>query len=206
MIEGKTQNNAPTGNGECLMSLQAGQNVPLTRENPALNHTVVSFGWNIIQPSGPQIEVVPSVIMVGDDGRALGEDYFLFFNQLAPTENNGEVVFVDNGDDKDQLDVLLRDVPAKVTKFVFFLYINPSKQQPGTFRAVRDPYIRLSNGENGAQIISYHPDLSTLDTTRVDALMIGELYRHGGEWKFRALGQGYTTGVAGVGKDFGVDV
>ena len=177
--------------------LQAGANVSLTRTNPLLSEVVVGFGWRTVDGNGPQVDLVPSVIAVGDDDMAVSDDHFVFFNQLATPDDSVRYV---TGEDAEQVELSLASVPDTVKKLVFVVYVDPDIRQPGNFGSVRNAYIRLADREDTA-IVRFNlpnPDLS------ITAMIFGEVYRHNGEWKFRAIGQGYTTGISGVAGDFGV--
>lgn len=177
--------------------IESGSNVSITAENPLLKELVVGFGWNIITSHGPDVELVPSAIMCNKDGVAISDDHMIFFNQLATSD--GSVQYV-SGDDTEQLDINLSLVPEAVEKIVFIVYVDPDIRKPGTFGSVRNPYIHVADRENN-DIVRF--DLGQVDMN-VTAMIFGELYRYKGQWKFRAIGQGYPTGLAGVAKDYKV--
>lgn len=180
-----------------VTQLVAGGNTSLTADNPLLKELVVGFGWNVISSNGPAAELVPSAIMCGEDGKAVSDDHFVFFNQLAAPD--GSVQYV-QGDDQEQIDVNLALVPEKVAKIVFVVYVDPDVRKPRTFSAVRNSYVRVADKED-RDIVRYNVDT---DVSQSTAVVFGELYRYKGAWKFRALGQGYSHGLQGVAKDFGV--
>lgn len=182
-----------------VTQLVAGGNTSLTADNPLLKELIVGFGWNVIASNGPAAELVPSAIMCGEDGKAVSDEHFVFFNQLATPD--GSVQYV-QGDDQEQIDVNLSLVPEKVTKIVFVVYVDPDVRKPRTFSAVRNSYVRVADKE-GRDIVRYNVDT---DVSQSTAVIFGELYRYKGSWKFRALGQGYSHGLLGVAKDFGVDL
>lgn len=183
-----------------MVKLQAGANVPLTKENPHLDRLVVGFGWRVIQPRGPQIELVPAAILTDGQDQAISEDHFVFFNQLASPE--GSVAYVDSGD-QEQVELTLSQVPDTVQKIFFIVYVNPDIRVPGSFQAVKSAYVRVAD-DKGLELLRF--ELPTDLGSEVTAMIFGSVYRHSGEWKFRAIGQGYSTGIEGVAKDFGVTV
>lgn len=173
-----------------------GSNAALTAENPGLRRILVGFGWSLTASLGPQSELVPMAIMCGKDGRALSNDHLVFFNQISSPEGGLEFV---GTSDKEQIDVDLVHVPEAVHKITFFVYVDPDVRGPGNFGAVKGSYIRLAD-EGNRELLRF--DIPGRNGDQVSAMMFGELYRHGSGWKFRALGQGYENGLAGVAADF----
>ncbi len=173
-----------------------GSNAALTAENPGLRKVLVAFGWTITQSLGPQAELVPMAIMCGEDGLALSDDHLVFFNQLATPE--GSLQFV-GADDQEQIDVDLANVPESVRKIAFVVYVDPDLRGPGNFGAVKSSYVRLAD-ETNRELLRF--DIPSGNQMQVKAMLFGELYRHSGGWKFRAIGQGYKSGIAGVAADY----
>ncbi|MFC8303522.1 TerD family protein [Specibacter sp. NPDC057265] len=181
-----------------MATLVAGANAALTAENPGLDHVVVGMAWDTIPARGPQTELVPFAVMCDSSGQAASNEHLVFFNQLVSVDSS--VTFL--GDtDQEQIDVDLSSVPAEISKIVFFVYVDPEFRGPGTFSSVRSAHIRVATAEN-RELVRF--DLSTSGLEAVTAMIFGELYRHRNDWKFRALGQGYSTGLAGVAKDYGI--
>ena len=178
-------------------SLVAGANAALTVENPGLTDVMVGLGWSVIASRGPQAELVPLALLCDGTGRVLSDAHLVFFNQLASPD--ASVVFAGTKD-QEQIDVHLPGVPEQVVKIVFAVYADPEIRGPGTFAAVRDAYIHVA-GPDGRELVRFDIVPGKLDS--ITAMMFGELYRHRDGWKFRALGQGYTTGLRGLAADFG---
>lgn len=176
-----------------------GANAALTAENPGLSEILVGFGWEIIPSHGPQVELVPLAIMCDADGKSLSNDHLVFFNQIV--SQDGSVAFRDTRDDE-EIDVDLARVPAEVARIVFVVYVDPDVRGTGNFSSVRSAYIRVATRDNRELVRFAMPN----GNRSVDVLMFGELYRHRDDWKFRALGQGYSTGLRGVAADFGIDL
>lgn len=183
-----------------MATLVAGANAALTVENPGLDHVVVGLGWDSIPSHGPSAELVPFAVMCDAGGQAVSNDHLVFFNQLVSADAS---MTFSGEEDQEQIDVTLASVPDSVAKIVFFVYVDPDVRGKGTFGAVRHCHIRLSTAEN-RELLRF--DIPTSNLESVTAMVFGELYRHGAEWKFRALGQGYTTGLAGVAKDYGISL
>ncbi|SEE94974.1 tellurium resistance protein TerD [Arthrobacter alpinus] len=183
-----------------MATLVAGANAALTGENPGLDHVVVGMGWDAIPSRGPQAELVPFAVMCDSSGQALSNDHLVYFNQLVSAD--ASVTFIDD-DDQEQIDVELSQVPANISKIIFLAYVDPEFRGQGTFASVRSAHIRVATADN-RELVRF--DLSVTNVDSVTAMIFGELYRHRDDWKFRALGQGYTTGLAGVAKDYGISL
>lgn len=183
-----------------MASLVAGANAALTAENPGLEHLLVGFGWDVIASRGPQSELVPLAIMCGEDGTAISDDHLVFFNQIQTQD--GSVSFASSEDDE-EIDVELALVPPEVAKIVFLIYVDPDVRGPGDFSAVRSAYVRVATADN-RELVRFDVPLDDARSTR--ALLLAELYRHRSEWKFRAVGQGYAGGLAGIASDYRIDL
>ena len=190
------------------VSLSKGGNVSLTKEAPGLTAVNVGLGWDVNTFSGGEFDLDASAIMIGADGRVTPDDSgFIFFNNLRSPD--GSVVHVgDNltgqgeGDDE-VIQVNLAGVPPTVDKIVFPVSIYDADNRKQNFGAVRNAFIRIVNQANGSEVARY--DL-TEDASVETAMVFGELYRNGPDWKFRAVGQGYASGLRGIAQDFGVNV
>jgi tellurium resistance protein TerD len=184
-----------------VISLQRGANAAISELIPGGTGTiVVGFGWRMIESNGPQTELVPSAVLCDASGHAVSDDHLVFFNQLASPD--GAVTYVSDGD-AEQLEVDLTTVPENVEKIVFVVYADPDMRKPGSFGGVRQAYIRVSDS-SGRELVRY--DIEEGSGIDVTAMIFGEIYRHRGAWKVRAVGQGYSTGIKGVAKDFGVAI
>jgi tellurium resistance protein TerD len=183
-----------------VVKLVAGGNTSLTANNPLLKNIIVGFGWKVNQGNGPLTELVPTAIMCGEDNKVISDDDFVFFNQLETTD--GSVKYVE-GDDVDQIEINLSLIPEKVKKIVFVVFVDPDIRTPGSFGLVKNAYIRVADRENHDIVRHDVQDNGNYDIT---AMIFGELYRYKEAWKFRAVSQGYTTGISGVAKNFGVSL
>jgi tellurium resistance protein TerD len=198
--------NEPTG-GLVGVSLSKGGNVSLTKEAPNLTAVVVGLGWDARTTTGNDFDLDASALLTNDTGKVLSDAHFVFFNNL--TSPDGSVVHTgDNltgegeGDDE-VINVNLAGVPADVSKIVFPVSIYEAEGRQQSFGQVRNAYIRVLNAADQRELARY--DL-TEDASTETAMVFGELYRHGTEWKFRAIGQGYASGLRGIAQDFGVNV
>lgn len=177
-------------------TLAAGQNIALADLNPALTDVMLGFGWDILQPRGPQVELVPAAIALGEDGRVVAPDAFAFHNQLAVADKALTVV----GDDSTQFDIDLDRVPAAITRIVFVVFADPDVRTKASFDTVQRAHLRIADRQ-GAELARF--DLPRLKRG-MTAANFGELYRHRGAWKFRAIGEGYRDGLTDISAAFGI--
>ena len=189
------------------VSLSKGGNVSLTKEAPGLTAVTVGLGWDVRTTTGQDFDLDASAIAVNASGKVISDAYFVFFNNKS-TPDQAIVHTGDNrtgegeGDDE-AINVNLAALPAEVDKVVFPVSIYEAESRGQNFGQVRNAYIRIVNQAGGAEIARY--DLSE-DAATETAMIFGELYRHGTEWKFRAVGQGYASGLVGIARDYGVNI
>ncbi|HEX5404742.1 MAG TPA: TerD family protein [Pseudonocardiaceae bacterium] len=188
------------------VSLTKGSNVSLTKAAPGLAAVTVGLGWDERTTSGEEFDLDASAIVLGADGNALSDKHFVFFNNLASpdgsVEHTGDNLTGGGDGDDEQIKVDLAAIPADVDKVVFPVSIYDAESRNQAFGQVRNAFIRVVNQQDGSELTRY--DLSE-DASTETAMIFGELYRNGGEWKFRAVGQGYANGLAGIAKDFGIN-
>jgi tellurium resistance protein TerD len=189
------------------ISLQKGQNVSLTKEAPGLKEVTFGLGWDARSTDGADFDLDASALILGENNKVLSDKHFVFYNNVQ--DPSGVVVHTgDNrtgegeGDDE-QIIVSVATLPTEVKKVVFVATIHEAEARKQNFGQVSNAYIRAVNNEGDKEITRY--DLSE-DASIETAMIFGELYRHGEEWKFKAVGQGYSGGLAGVARDFGVNV
>ncbi|GAA0402403.1 hypothetical protein GCM10010357_24340 [Streptomyces luteireticuli] len=178
--------------------LTKGGNVSLSRQAPGLTAVTVGLGWQ----AGPGYDLDASALLCGPSGKVLSDRHFVFFNNL--TSPDGSVRHAGSGGDGERIQVNLAAVPAEVAKIVFPVSLYGAEQRHQSFGQVRAAFVRVVNQADGQEITRYDLAAGGLDSET--ALVFGELYRHGAEWKFRAVGQGYASGLAGIATDYGVDV
>ncbi|WPF81986.1 TerD family protein [Sanguibacter sp. 4.1] len=189
------------------VSLSKGGNVSLTKEAPGLTAVTVGLGWDARSTTGTDFDLDASAIMAGASGKVLSDGHFVFFNNLksvdGSVEHTGDNLTGEGDGDDEQITVNLAAVPPEVDKIVFPVSIYDAAARSQSFGQVRNAFIRVINQAGGTEIARY--DLSE-DASTETAMVFGELYRNGAEWKFRAVGQGYAEGLVGIARDFGVGV
>ena len=189
------------------VSLSKGGNVSLSKEAPGLTAVSVGLGWDIRSTTGTDFDLDASAIALGADKKVLSDQHFIFFNNLrspdGSIEHTGDNLTGEGDGDDEVINVNLAGVPPQIDAVVFPVSIHEADNRGQSFGQVRNAYIRVVNRANGSEIARY--DLSE-DASTETAMVFGELYRHGSEWKFRAVGQGYTGGLGPLARNYGVNV
>jgi tellurium resistance protein TerD len=189
------------------VSLTKGGNVSLTKEAPGLTAVIVGLGWDPRTTSGAAFDLDASALMLNANNKIISDEHFVFFNNLkspdGSVEHSGDNLTGGGDGDDEQIKVNLATVPAECATIVFPVSIYEAEQRAQNFGQVRNAFIRIVNHDDGTELARY--DL-TEDASTETAMLFGELYRNGSEWKFRAVGQGYASGLRGIAVDFGVNV
>ena len=189
------------------VSLSKGGNVSLTKEAPGLTAVLVGLGWDARSTTGADFDLDASALMLNNSGKIISDGHFVFFNNLkspdGSVEHTGDNLTGDGEGDDEVVKVNLAAVPVECDKIVFPVSIYEAELRGQNFGQVRNAYIRIVNQAGESEIARY--DL-TEDASTETAMVFGELYRNNGEWKFRAVGQGYASGLKGIAQDFGVNV
>lgn len=189
------------------VSLSKGGNVSLTKAAPGLTAVIVGLGWDPRTTTGADFDLDASALMLDMSGKVLSDSHFVFFNNLkspdGSVEHMGDNLTGGGDGDDEQIKVNLEAVPAECGKVTFPVSIYDAEARQQNFGQVRNAFIRIVNQTDGSEIARY--DL-TEDAATETAMVFGEIYRSFGEWKFRAVGQGYAEGLRGIAQDFGVNV
>lgn len=178
-------------------ALVRGANTVLPKDAGPL---ALAFSWRVLGGRGPLTEPVAAAIVCGSDGQALSPDHVVFFNEL--TVPPGAVRYVPE-QEQERIEVDLAAVPADVGRVVFLTYVNPDPRHPGSLAALRGLSVTVI-GPRGPEVARF--TLEKIDDPAITALILGELYRHDGWWKFRAVGQGFAGGIAAVTRTYGLDI
>jgi tellurium resistance protein TerD len=189
------------------VSLSKGGNVSLSKEAPGLTAVNVGLGWDVNTFSGGEFDLDASAIVVNEGGKALSDGHFVFFNNLksadGSVEHTGDNLTGEGEGDDEVIKINLASVPSDAHKVVFAVSIYDADNRKQNFGAVRNAFIRVVNQADNKEIARY--DL-TEDASVETAMVFGEVYRSGADWKFKAVGQGYASGLRGIAADFGVNV
>ncbi len=186
--------------------LSKGQKVSLTKDNPGLQKVIVGLGWDVNRyDTGGDFDLDASVFMLTDSGKVSKQEEFVFYGN--PKDPSGAVQHmgdnrtgVGEGDDE-QITIDLTKVPEHITKIAITVTIYDAESRRQNFGQVNNSFIRIYNEQSGQEILRY--DLEE-DFSIETAVVFGELYKHGGEWKFNALGSGYQGGLAALCASYGI--
>lgn len=190
------------------VSLQKGQKVSLTKENPGLTKVIVGLGWDVNAfDTGGDFDLDTAAFLLTDTGKISVSEDFVFYGNLQ--HPSGSVIHMgDNrtgtgeGDDE-QIKIDLSLVPANITKIAFSVTIYEAEQRRQNFGQVNNAFIRIYNEQTGEEMLRY--DLGE-DFSIETAAVFGELYKNGNEWKFNAIGSGYQGGLAALCTNYGVEL
>ena len=189
------------------ISLSKGGNVSLSKTDPSLKNVIVGLGWDARPTDGSDFDLDASAFMVKEDGKVRSNSDFIFYNQTksacGSVEHTGDNrTGVGDGDDEAVI-VLLDKIPSDVQRVVFCVTIHDADLRKQNFGQVSHAFVRVVNKDSNNEVARY--DLSE-DASIETAMIFGEIYRLNGEWKFKAVGQGYAGGLAALAKQYGIDV
>jgi len=191
-----------------VVSLSKGQKVDLTKTNPGLTNLTIGLGWDVNKYDGGQdFDLDASIFLLDGNGKVTSPEDFVFYNNT--TGANGAVVHTgdnltgDGDGDDEQVKVAIKDVPEHIQKISFAVTIHDAETRNQNFGMVTNAFIRVVDEATNNELIRY--DLGE-DFSIETAVVVGELYRHNGEWKFSAVGSGYQGGLASLCNDFGLQV
>ncbi len=189
------------------ISLNKGGNLSLSKTDPSLTRLLIGLGWDERVTSGAEFDLDASVFLLNNLGKVRGDHDFIFYNQLK--SDNGAVEHTgDNrsgageGDDE-VIKVNLSQLPTDIEKIAVTVTIHDAQARNQNFGQVANAFIRVVNEDTGAEVVRF--DLAE-DYSVETAMIFGEVYKHNGEWKFRAVGQGYSGGLAAMCQQYGVNI
>ncbi|MFI9626325.1 TerD family protein [Streptomyces sp. NPDC052042] len=189
------------------VSLAKGQNVVLNQDGTPLADVTVGLGWDAHPAGGTDFDLDASAIICGPDQKVVSDQHFVFYNNLASPDgavrHTGDNVTGEGEGDDEQLLIDLDRLGEDIKQIVFAVSIHDAQSRGQNFGQVEDAYIRVVDNLTGREMCRY--ELS-YDAAGETAMVFGAVYRRGAEWKFRAIGQGYASGLAGIAVDYGVDI
>jgi tellurium resistance protein TerD len=189
------------------VSLQKGGNVSLSRAAPSLSRILVGLGWDVRSSDGDDFDLDASAFLLRDTGKVHGDEDFVFYNNLVSkcgsVEHTGDNRTGAGDGDDEALKVDLAKVPETVKRIVVSVTIHEAVARRQNFGQVSAAFMRIVNLDNDVEIARF--DLSE-DYSTETAMIFGEVYRHGEEWKFKAVGQGFAGGLDAMCRQFGVVV
>lgn len=189
------------------ISLQKGGNVNLSKEAPSMSKMTVGLGWDVRATDGADFDLDASAFLLNESGKVRSDADFIFYNQNKSADGSVQHMGdnrtgAGDGDDE-QINIDLSKVPADVAKIAVCVTIHEADVRRQNFGMVSSAYIRCVNADNNSEVAKY--DLSE-DASTETAMIFGEIYRHNGDWKFKAIGQGFAGGLGPLAKNYGVNV
>ena len=189
------------------VSLTKGGNISLSKTDPTLKNLIVGLGWDARPTDGADFDLDASAFMVKEDGKVRSDNDFIFYNQTksacGSVEHTGDNLTGAGDGDDESLVVLLDKVPADIQRVVFVVTIHEAETRKQNFGQVSHAFVRVVNKDSNSEVARY--DLSE-DASIETAMIFGEIYKHGAEWKFKAVGQGYAGGLAALARQYGINI
>ena len=189
------------------ISLNKGGNLSLSKTDPSLNQVLIGLGWDARATDGVDFDLDASAFLLAANDKVRAETDFIFYNQTRSPEGSVEHTG-DNrtgaGDGDDEaVKIDLAKVPADVQKIAITVTIHDAASRGQNFGQVQNAFIRVVNDQTNVEIVRF--DLNE-DYSTETAMIFGELYRHNGEWRFRAVGQGYNGGLSAMCRQYGISI
>ena len=190
------------------VSLKKGQKVDLTKGNPGLKHLLIGLGWDVNKyDGGGDFDLDASAFLLKKDGKVTGDSDFVFYGNLKHASgavvHQGDNLTGEGEGDDEQIKVDLSLVPDTIDKIDFTVTIYEAEKRKQYFGQVSNAFIRVVDEDKNEELIRF--DLGE-DFSIETAVVVGELYRNNGEWKFNAIGNGFEGGLAALGRNYGVNV
>ena len=190
------------------ITLSKGQKVSLTKGNPGLKHIVVGLGWDTNKYDGGfDFDLDSAAFLLDENGKVNADTDFVFYNNLkhssGAVEHLGDNLTGEGDGDDEQVKVDLSLVPQNISKIAFTVTIHEALERRQNFGQVSNSYVRVVNSDNEEELLRY--DLGE-EFSIETAIVVCEIYRHNGEWKFNALGSGFEGGLEALCKNFGVNI
>ncbi|MFF2482420.1 TerD family protein [Paenibacillus sp. NPDC058071] len=187
-----------------VLALMKGQKADITKNNPSISNLVIGMGWS----SGAGIDVDFSAFLLRSNGKVAGDSDLIFYSN--PRDTSGAIALVGENKrnlagrvDQEQVAIRIREVPQAIDRISFTLTIYEGEARRQSFSSVNGAYIRVVDETTGREILRYDLEKNFSIET---AIVVGDLYRYNGEWKFNAIGSGYSGGLAALCNSFGIEV
>lgn len=189
------------------ISLNKGGNLSLSKTDPSLNQVLIGLGWDARATDGADFDLDASAFLLAANDKVRGETDFIFYNQTrspeGSVEHTGDNRTGEGDGDDEAVKINLAKVPADVQKIAITVTIHDAESRGQNFGQVQNAFIRVVNDQTNVEIVRF--DLNE-DYSTETAMIFGELYRHNGEWKFRAVGQGYNGGLRAMCGQYAISI
>ena len=190
------------------ITLSKGQKVSLTKGNPGLKNIVLGLGWDTNKYDGGfDFDLDSAAFLLDENGKVNADTDFVFYNNLkhssGAVEHLGDNLTGEGDGDDEQVKVDLSLVPQNISKIAFTVTIHEALERRQNFGQVSNSYVRVIDEDTNQELLNY--ELGE-DFSIETAIVVCEIYRHNGEWKFNALGSGFEGGLEALCKNFGVNI
>ena len=189
------------------ISLNKGGNLSLSKTDPSLNQVLIGLGWDARATDGADFDLDASAFLLAANDKVRGETDFIFYNQTrspeGSVEHTGDNRTGEGDGDDEAVKINLAKIPTDVQKIAITVTIHDAESRGQNFGQVQNAFIRVVNDQTNVEIVRF--DLNE-DYSTETAMIFGELYRHSGEWKFKAVGQGFSGGLGALAASYGVAV
>lgn len=189
------------------VSLSKGGNISLSQQNPGLVRIFVGLGWDTRATAGDAFDLDASAFLLASNGKVRGDEDFIFYNQLVSkcgaVQHTGDNRDGQGDGDDESIKIDLERLSPQIVRIAVSVTIHDAQGRRQNFGQVSNAFMRIVNDDTQVEIARF--DLSE-DFSTETAVIFGEIYRHGAEWKFKAVGQGFTSGLSGLCKHFGVQL
>lgn len=198
-VASQSQTGAPT------INLVKGQKIDLTKGNPSLTQICIGLGWTVNQLGGYDFDLDASVFMLDRSGKCKPEGFIFYNNLKGPgVEHMGDNLVGGAGvDDDEQVKVTFANIPQDIEKIAVTVTIYDAESRRQNFGMVQNAFCRVVDTSTGHELCRYNLGENFSVET---AVVICELYRHNGEWKFNAVGSGFAGGLRALGLNYGLNV
>lgn len=190
------------------INLSKGQRVDLTKTNPGLTKAIVGLGWDTNRyHGGYDFDLDASAFLTDANNKVLQDTDFIFYNNLVHpsggVEHTGDNRTGEGDGDDEQIKIDFSKVPSQIQRIAITVTIHDAELRSQNFGQVSNAFVRVVDEETGREILRF--DLGE-DFSVETAIVVCELYRHNGEWKFNAIGSGFAGGLASLCRNFGLEV
>ncbi|MEI4791201.1 TerD family protein [Bacillus sp. FJAT-53060] len=190
------------------IQLSKGQRVDLTKTNPGLTKVMIGLGWDTNKYSGgAEFDLDASAFLVNANNRCQQDTDFVFYNNLqhpsGSVTHTGDNRTGEGDGDDEQILVDFSKIPANIDRIGITVTIHDAEERSQNFGQVSNAFVRVVNEEGGEELIRF--DLGE-DFSIETAVVVCELYRHGSDWKFNAIGSGFSGGLGALCQNYGLEV